>query len=38
MQELKDRILSEGEVIGSHILKVGSFLNHQILKACGPVR
>lgn len=30
MQELKDRIVKEGEVIGSHILKVDSFLNHQI--------
>lgn len=30
MQELKNRIISEGEVIGTHILKVDSFLNHQI--------
>ncbi|ABZ84024.1 xanthine phosphoribosyltransferase [Heliomicrobium modesticaldum Ice1] len=30
MQELKDRILAEGEVIGTHILKVDTFLNHQI--------
>lgn len=30
MQRLKDRILSEGRVIGTSILKVDSFLNHQI--------
>lgn len=30
MEELKQRILSEGKVIGTHILKVDSFLNHQI--------
>lgn len=30
MQLLKDRILSDGKVIGSDILKVDSFLNHQI--------
>lgn len=30
MRELTDRISSEGEVIGSEILKVDSFLNHQI--------
>ncbi|MBM7865761.1 xanthine phosphoribosyltransferase [Heliobacterium gestii] len=30
MQELKDRIMAEGEVIGTHILKVDTFLNHQI--------
>lgn len=30
MKELKSKILSEGEVIGTHILKVDSFLNHQI--------
>ncbi|MTV48825.1 xanthine phosphoribosyltransferase [Heliobacillus mobilis] len=30
MQELKDRILVDGEVIGSNILKVDSFLNHQL--------
>lgn len=30
MKLLKERILSEGKVIGSNILKVDSFLNHQI--------
>ncbi len=30
MQELKDRILSEGVVIGDSALKVDSFLNHQL--------
>ena len=30
MKELKDRILKDGKVIGSDILKVDSFLNHQI--------
>lgn len=30
MQELKDRILAEGEVIGTEVLKVDAFLNHQI--------
>ena len=30
MQELCDRIAAEGEVIDSQILKVDSFLNHQI--------
>ena len=30
MQELRDRIKAEGEVIGRDILKVDSFLNHQI--------
>lgn len=30
MNELKNRILTEGIVIGTHILKVDSFLNHQI--------
>ena len=30
MQELKDRILSEGRNLGRGILKVDSFLNHQI--------
>ena len=30
MQELKDRILKDGKVIGEDILKVDSFLNHQI--------
>lgn len=30
MQELRERILADGEVIGDHILKVDSFLNHQI--------
>lgn len=30
MQELRDRILADGEIIGNQILKVDSFLNHQI--------
>jgi xanthine phosphoribosyltransferase len=30
MQELKDRIVTEGQVIGSEVLKVDAFLNHQI--------
>jgi len=30
MQELKDRILSEGVVIGDSALRVDSFLNHQL--------
>lgn len=30
MQALKDKILSEGKVIGDDILKVDGFLNHQI--------
>jgi len=30
MQELRDRILAEGVVVGSEVLKVDSFLNHQI--------
>ena len=30
MQELKERILKEGVVIGDDILKVDSFINHQI--------
>lgn len=30
MKELTDRISAEGEVIGTEILKVDSFLNHQI--------
>ena len=30
MQLLKDRIISEGKVIGDNIIKVDSFLNHQI--------
>lgn len=30
MQKLKDRIINEGRVIGTTILKVDSFLNHQI--------
>jgi len=39
MQELKDRILSEGQVLGGGILKVDSFINHQVdpalMDACG---
>lgn len=30
MQELKERIVTEGQVIGTEVLKVDSFLNHQI--------
>ena len=30
MDELKERILSEGKVLPGHIIKVGSFLNHRI--------
>ena len=30
MQELKDRIIQDGQVIGTSVLKVDSFLNHQI--------
>ncbi|PKM84533.1 MAG: xanthine phosphoribosyltransferase [Firmicutes bacterium HGW-Firmicutes-11] len=30
MQELKDRILKDGQAIGDDIIKVDSFLNHQI--------
>ena len=30
MQELKDRIVHDGQVIGTEVLKVDSFLNHQI--------
>lgn len=30
MQKLKEKILSEGQVIGTTILKVDTFLNHQI--------
>ena len=30
MQELKERIINDGQVIGTEVLKVDSFLNHQI--------
>jgi len=30
MQKLKDKIVTEGHVIGEHILKVDAFLNHQL--------
>ena len=30
MQELKDKILKEGKVLGNGILKVDSFINHQV--------
>jgi len=30
MKELQERILADGQVIGNNILKVDSFLNHQI--------
>ena len=39
MQELKDKILKEGKVLGGGILKVDSFINHQVdprlMDACG---
>jgi len=39
MQELKERILSDGQVLGGGILKVDSFVNHQVdaklMDACG---
>ena len=30
MKEMEDRILTQGEVLPGHILKVGNFLNQQI--------
>ena len=30
MQELKEKILTDGEIIEPDILKVDSFINHQI--------
>lgn len=39
MEELKQRILKEGQVLGGGILKVDSFVNHQVdpvlMDACG---
>jgi len=39
MKQLKDRILSAGQVLGNGILKVDSFINHQVdpalMDACG---
>jgi len=39
MQQLKDRILKDGQVLGNGILKVDSFINHQVdpslMDACG---
>jgi xanthine phosphoribosyltransferase len=39
MQELKNRILNEGQVLGNGILKVDGFINHQVdpalMDACG---
>jgi xanthine phosphoribosyltransferase len=39
MQELKDKILKEGKILGNGILKVDSFINHQVdpmlMDACG---
>ncbi len=39
MQELKDRIMKEGQDMGGGILKVDSFINHQVdpllMDACG---
>ena len=39
MKQLKDRILSDGQVLGNGILKVDSFINHQVdpalMDACG---
>ena len=30
MKELQDRILKDGQVIGTNILKVNKFINHQV--------
>ena len=39
MKQLKDRILRDGQVLGNGILKVDSFINHQVdpalMDACG---
>ena len=39
MQQLKDRILKDGTVLGGGILKVDGFVNHQVdpalMDACG---
>jgi xanthine phosphoribosyltransferase len=39
MQQLKDKILKEGKALGNGILKVDSFINHQVdpmlMDACG---
>ena len=39
MQELKDRIQRDGQILGNGILKVDSFVNHQVdatlMNACG---
>jgi xanthine phosphoribosyltransferase len=39
MQELKNKIMQEGKVLGNGILKVDSFINHQVdpqlMDACG---
>ena len=39
MQLLKDRILKDGQILGNGILKVDSFVNHQVdpalMDACG---
>jgi xanthine phosphoribosyltransferase len=39
MRELKERILKEGQILGNGILKVDSFVNHQVdpllMDACG---
>jgi len=39
MKELKDRILRDGQILGNGILKVDSFVNHQVdpllMDACG---
>src|SRR5512145_99409 len=39
MQELKEKILKEGKILGNGILKVDSFINHQVdpmlMDACG---
>ncbi len=41
MQALKDRIIQEGQNLGNGILKVDSFINHQVdavlMEACGKV-
>ena len=32
MKELQDRILKDGQVIGTNILKVNKFINHQVFR------
>ena len=39
VKQLKDRILKDGQILGNGILKVDSFINHQVdpllMEACG---